>query len=844
MYPFFMWQALNLARESLKVCLERPMKKRTITTIALLGLLPSQLLDAQMSGSPVPSTGPTTSVAIRTAPVPPDPCQTDRSMAKATNRINVEEPKMFDDATLQQTLEAMQGKLAGMSGFDQASLISHLGNVSGGTQSFTGTAFNIMGPSVPSRAITTAPANTSTATTYNQTSDTGSQYPGTTTENQTITTNNPAANSTVTTYGAVTPTAATPAAAPPAVTTGYGVQSSAVFQEQTQLQAQLEMSLLSTEGALSDRLMRFENSWRVKPRATLGFAVTPSPTRDEKDQAAVVEVIISNCHELVADMEPSVTAILPTEKTYNTAQITSSTNNIGAGIATQLVGVSAGFLWGKNSYYLVQDQDTVAQVFSPDDNDPSGLCSATKCIGVRWIFRPTLGQRIVTPERRQAMVQVAFPSDYSAMQYGRLTLRTYWRKFDRKNGLVGDVVSGTPQENVWRWPIQHYTPDVNPDFLAVSGIEDLHNGQVLVRMEYPFLAGTYIRVGNTTLSDGMPGFIRENNAIRFVASIADLATKQTYLVGRDGGQYRLAIHNLPGRAPISPAVSLRAIDNANTRLIVQYCEPTGADPLPKQHRQMVVVVGSQVFGYSDQPLFSTVNDPRADCKSNHLDTYTLSTTLPNSTLLASPSLMLTSLFDDGGYTTPLSLMQSAWLTPLSQPDRLVLLKVSKDSGEFLLYGNRLSSVTNVEPNVVLENPPAGNAEDGIRLVTLSAKLLDAYKFLVLSRKGEAPEAVAIPSVTLPTSASSSLLTADRVDINTDSVKLTGKGLGDLQKVMYGDKQIHFKVAEDGTSVTLQGLRSAGVTAAAAIHTLQFFFKSQPVGVKLDVVDRKVETVSR
>jgi hypothetical protein len=288
---------------------------------------------------------------------------------------------------------------------------------------------------------------------------------------------------------------------------------------------------------------------------------------------------------------------------------------------------------------------------------------------------------------------------------------------------------------------------------------------------------------------------------------------------------------------------LKAIDSSSTRLSVQYCQDRKrAGVLAAEQRPMILMIGTQVFGYSDQPLSRTADNSRKSCTDQNLTTYTLSVTLANSVLLSAPPLTLTTLFDHGSYTAHLSLMQTGTLTPASQSDRLVLLKASKDSAEFLLYGNRLSGSISVEPDVTLQTLP-GEGSDGLRLVTLTSKQIDAYKFLILSRQNESPEAISIPSVTLPTS-SAGTLTADRVDLQSNTATFTGKGLDDLQKVTYENHEIKFAVAKGGQSVTLRGLKAAGVTSVAAVRTLQFLFKAQPVSVRIDVVDRKVETVGR
>jgi len=280
--------------------------------------------------------------------------------------------------------------------------------------------------------------------------------------------------------------------------------------------------------------MKYGETQQVKPRASLGFAITATPTKNERDAVAVVEIIVSNCEEKVS-IEPSVTAMLPSEKTYNVASVKSSTNNLGAGVATQLLGASAGLLWGSNSYYLVRDQDTVAQVFTPAPEDQAKYCSTVKCTGVRWLFRPILGQHFIAPERREVIAQVAFPSTYNYPIYGNLAIRTYWRKFDRKTGLVGDVLERSINDDVWRSPIDHYLLETEFKFNSALA-EDLGNGQMLVELGAQFMPGTYVRVGSTVFSDAFGGDwqdCRVSILTPFEGSITHHAAPPFFTIGHD-----------------------------------------------------------------------------------------------------------------------------------------------------------------------------------------------------------------------------------------------------------------------------------------------------------------------
>jgi hypothetical protein len=597
----------------------------------------------------------------------------------------------------------------------------------------------------------------------------------------------------------------------------------------------------------------------MRPRATVGFDVTVSPIRDERDAVAVVEVIVTNCEQL-GDAPPAVTALLPTEQTYNVASVRNTATSLGAGVATQFVGASGSFLFGRNQYFLVQDQDTVAQVFEPSDLDMTNYCPQ-KCVGVRWIFRPVLGKRFVGPGRRKMVVQIAFPATQSTDQLGVMTVRTSWRKFDRKTGLIGETLNGK-DSTLYRYPVLRYRlNDIKPS-LSVDSWEDLGGGLVAVRIEDTFLAGTYIAIGTTNLSDLPSGLVRETGAIRFAAPAIDLLTKKSYLVSRSGDRMPLIIPREFAPTEIVPKVT--TLDATYSRVVVSYCQRFSGDASAAafgvQFDPFLLTVAGREYGLSDAPLDRTQVEKQAGVCSmttppeakegglaGRVYQRTLSLTISTSALLASPVVTMKPMFGDASFTSQFSLLNGNSLSPLSQIDRLVALKLTKDNGEFLLYGNRLSEVAQVEPPVALDQIAGATADsdakDNVRYVTLTSQQLEQYKFLVITRKGESPEAIAIPAVTLPGSTSTPVTTGT-VLLNQDSAIVTGN-LQDLDTIFFKKTEIHFSFLDtDKKSIKLVGLKKAGVTSSAGLQSLDFSFKAKPVPVKVDVYTQAVQTVAR
>lgn len=793
------------------------------------------------------------------------PCTGATVFHQLNNGIDVEQTRVLDDATLEQQLELNATRLAILSGLDQASLISHLGNVSGMNQSFSSFALNVQGgPSAQTTSVAAIPNTQTVQTNLSNTGTTasnGAAVPTSTNQQQTQTTTNPATNQTTTVNPSVAVPTATPATIAPAVTTGFSAQSSAVLSEQMQLAAGLETQLLEQEGALSDRMMIFSDSGGVhkvmRPRATIGFDITPAPDKAEQDAAAVVELIVTNCAQLSQE-PPAATAILPSEKTFNVAAVRNSSTSLGGGIATQFLGASATWAFGHNSYFLVQDQDTVAQIFQPEE---SPYCNPNnKCVGVRWIYRPVLGQRFVSPQRRTVAAQIAFSTPGSVPEFGVATVRTYWRHFDRKKGLLGPKLNKAG-ESISAYPILNYKlSDIKPVINAQS-IDDLGNGQVVVRLDGSFPMGTYVAIGNNSLVDQASGLIRETSALRFVANVSDLLIKPSYLVSKSGDRVPLVIDQPTLRWLANDSVRLSTLDPTYSRLVVNYCESLdtnapkdGSVPNPDP---LLLLVAGKAYGLSDAPLD---REPQDGAKSNACDIASPDTkippgravmksvglTVPTATLLSAPFIVMKPLFAAATDSYRLDLIQQHKLFPLSQSDHLVLLQQGKTGADFLLLGNRLSTIKDVNPKVDLKVVGGGSQDadtaDSIRYLSLATDQVQQFKFLVFTRDHEAPEAVAIPAVTLPTTSQQSI--AGTVLKDDDSAVVTGTGLSALNKVTFHDAVIPFTVAKDGKSAVLTHLRSKGVTSTATVQMLKFFFNATPVEVKLDVFTEKALTVPR
>lgn len=731
------------------------------------------------------------------------------------NGIDVDAPKVYDDSLLQQMLNAAQARLMSLQILDQTGIAARLGSLTGATQSISSFGLSVQGSPLPQIATTKNGATDSTVTT-NQTAATTSATPSTTTTNTVQNT----AGIPVTNVTTTAPQISAPSVTPPAATTSlpsaFSVSASDILNEQMQLTYEIANLRLLLEGSLSDRVLVDGDKRIVKPRVTLGFPITLHPDKRYKDAVAVVEVEIEKSGEddLKADEPPAIVALLPREKTYNVASITDNSVAISAGVATQIASVAGSFFHGTKTYYMVQDQDTLALTFHPTD---------PKRVGFTWQFRPVLGAKYVKAGLKQTFVQLAFPSDWSAASFGKVHVRTYWKCYDRHHSLVKNVRHDSLREYTSSgWPINNYTLKQDPKNFPLKALEDLGNGQMLVTLGGRFLGGTYVRVGSSILRDGSPGFTSEYQQIRFVAPIADLASKQVELVARDGTENPL-LFTAARIGSLTPLKiighSLSAVDDSNTQLTIEM------EKIEQIHAQLplIFVIGGRVFGYSDAPIRGDGNK--------------LSVIVPTAFLLANPTIIVKALFTENSYWQNAQLQLSEF-TPGTQMPKLSVLEITADSARFLLSGPSLNGATVVAPSGVTLQTSGLPATDNLRSLTLNKDQIKNQKLLVIKMIDGLLFSVTIPSVELPDTSKPAIKPVGTIVVGADEVIFQGTGLAGLEKVVFNGIELKLKKQADGKSVWVKGLKAAGVTTEAKTQALEFYLKAGKTIVNITVVPNK------
>lgn len=750
----------------------------------------------------------------------PERCIEEREAGQ--NGITVGEPKVYDDALLQQMLRAAEARLASIQVFDQASILSRLGAVTGASQQSTSLGLSVQGAPVP---------GVTTATTLPTLQTTQSTAAGATNSSLTTVSGLGTENVTTTQPSFTPPTVPAP---PPTQTfpTGFSVSSSDILNEQAQLSAEINGLRLLLAGSLSDHYVRNQQvinnipvgNAMTKFKTTLGFPITVTPSRQYKDAVAIVEVETEELDPTAFPREesPAVTAIIPREKTYNVAAITDKSTSIGGGVATQILGFSGSWVRGHKTYYLVQDQDTVALTYRPANGNKTGF---------RWQFRPVLGQHYIKSGLKQTYVQLAFSTrpGQHANQLGKVSVRTYWRKYDRKSGVVGDLIRGSYREMYRDFIIPKYELVVPAAaFNAARDLEDLGGGQLLLRVPGSFLPGTTVRIGASLLTEG-PKFRLDYQGMEFVASTSDLANKNVVIVAHDGTEVPLRFHtrNCGGLSLGMPAITSVDETNSRVRVMVRPNAMAKDDATPR----LVFIIGGRVFGYSDAPVRREVENPGAANEAVYL-----SAVVPTALLLANPELKVQALITD-----QCSVSRTLADLPIAgQKIRLVLLERSGGNVRFLAYGN-VSGLDVISPTPTDWRPIDSSNNASPYVLSLTSGQVTDNKFVFFKRKNEDAFLVAMPELAPAQPAPPKA--KDTLTVNEDEAVIVGDGLKDVASVTYKDQDVRFTPENEGKSLRLTGLRALGATATASPKTFVLKFKSpdaKPKEVEFVVFDKRQE----
>lgn len=464
---------------------------------------------------------------------PPDP-QPVPIPVPADNGIAVSPPKIYDDRTLQLMMLDLAGRLNEVTGFDRASIVSKFGALQGYSSSQTSFGVQVTGRPVPGTESTIVTGTPSVVTT------TATQYPGTT---ETVPSNTSTAK---TTAGAFTPGApALPTYGSPTAPTAFSVSAIDALNEQVQLNYELMNLRLLLGGALSDDYM---GNGIGRRHITFGFPISVDAPRRYRN--AVAEVTVTICNpDSAMEGTPILQNVLPKEKTYNVASLVSRSSSLGVGaILANVVSIGGSFLQGRQTYYVVRDQDTIAlqrikplrqaMCSLPDEQSEGRPAGEADSVSFAWQFRPVLGRPTIQQGMRQTFAQIAFPPGYSAVDAATVTITvtTCWRKYDRKTGTAGDYIKGSCNEYGSR-ETQAAFSTTRIDWLTSR---DNNDGTLTAIVGGTYPPGTRVGFGDLSSGPGNLGFSNVAGRLRFTTPLQLIATRGARIMSPDGSEREIA----------------------------------------------------------------------------------------------------------------------------------------------------------------------------------------------------------------------------------------------------------------------------------------------------------------
>jgi hypothetical protein len=458
-------------------------------------------------------------------------------------------------------------------------------------------------------------------------------------------------------------------------TAPISVSSADTLQQQVGLSFQATNLALLLQHSVSDRLIMINGKLVPRSLAVLGFQVTVEPSSKDKYRAAVVDITVKNPSNLTD--APQVVMMLPQDKTYNVAQVTSDSRSLGLGVASMPLVGSLGASSSHGSAYIVYDVDTVALQRQQSSNADSVTFS--------WEFRPVLGQPAVQPGTRQVFVLLALPvpseqvAGESSAQVPpyvpQITVSSSWVKMDTKSKTLntGDVVPVCSSANLDPLPI--YGLNTYEDSLApiVENVDwhDAGNGSMYIEAE-----GENFSPSTSIVYSGQDWTAPQESGgrlISFDAPLESIRYEDPVVIGAYGLPIPLAQPELKDNSGnIEPSdagegikihsITVTPVDESNSKVRIQLIAKNGDPSIPTPlaprlpiNAQITVSIGDDVYGLNDTPIGEewsslTSDASSADSTADSTILYpTFDVVVPDTVLETAQKVTLRYLFAGGRY---------------------------------------------------------------------------------------------------------------------------------------------------------------------------------------------------
>lgn len=781
--------------------------------------------------------------------------------------IAVGKPKIFDNRALTLMLEQLNQQLAQVQVVDQKSLAASLGVFQGSQTQEVSRSLSVSTLPLP-EIKTTEQANSS-----------GQLMPSQQTTDR----------------AAVNPSApALPEAlAAPNFQPKYGPSANDLLSDQVNLTYQIFNFRMLLERSLSDRLWQDPaKPERIGQRlqAVIGFDVTIDPPRNAKDCAAVVQITIAPSD---AGNQPiSLVAMMPQEKTYNSAALNTHSTAFGGSAVAKIITIGYSERHRGQIFYLFRDTDTISV---EGVSNPAGVPSNAVTFG--WQFRPVLGRRSVSPGARQVFAVIALPdsdkylktsSDLSAPSVPspddqanasvseqtyreKMTppfkilvwRRVYWRKYDSKT-----LTTETKKEAKLGAPADlcgSSNPCLVPYTATIQGslqprIRDVKwratddkNAVVTVSGDN-FFAGTSVYLGNATLDSEKNGLlIKSDQDLTLRTTLSAIASGDAILNGRYGASIPI-VASVPGAAQGGVEIGTIQVETHPTRTTADlflYLWARGVKDLTlpefaRACRPIVVVQGTVV-----PPPYSERDAPYKEPSGNYGNCEIVAHCVELRTQVAAELItkdmqvtikcpFRSSLFGDSKVTYNPAIVKVALLGDDSKTKTGTLAI----AGDFFDKGWAIE----LDKHYAVMDGDLGPGKLVLRgrnllLLQVGADVLKGYKNLVLLPSNGQPIVVAIPEASAaPATPQPKLTCAQPITVeqnSSHSVACSGEGLSSITSATFEGLSLTFKLVSEKEACAAPSSGTAEKTECLRVFlTRQVTRKAGPVEVILHTKDDK------
>lgn len=353
----------------------------------------------------------------------------------------------------------------------------------------------------------------------------------------------------------------------------YGNNPEDLLTDQVNLSYQIFNLRLLLERSLTDRLWLASSDAHATPRlqAIIGFNVNVTPPKFARGKAAVVEITVTPAGEVTDPV--SLVAVMPQEKTYNSAALSKSATAFGGSAVAKIVTIGYSYRRRSEKLYLFRDADTVSfertHAHATEARDVHSAASEPGAVTFGWEFRPVLGRASVSPGERQMFAVVAFPTgdglNPSPQDHPRagfpfdVKVRTYWKKYYRDKLTTKMEVTAPDSadfSNI-RAPFTAESQfDLAPRINHVNWLATGPDTAVVTVDGENFFSGTSVVLGNRTYSSPSDGLIfKSDESFQLNTSISALASGDVVINGRYGTSRLI----YPDPEP-DPGISILTID--------------------------------------------------------------------------------------------------------------------------------------------------------------------------------------------------------------------------------------------------------------------------------------------